>query len=123
MQVTPHTDVDVVAIEQDDAVSVMLELFAPTSQSDATRPPAAVEIVLDRSGSMNGDRLETAKHALISLIDRLRPDDRLGVIAFDDDIAVVVPAGELADKNAARHAVAQVGPGGMTNLSGGLLRG
>ena len=52
-----------------------------------------------------------------------RRSDRFGVVAFDDEVQVVVPAGGLADKHAARHAIASLHSGGMTNLSGGLLRG
>jgi Ca-activated chloride channel homolog len=123
MQVNTYADVDVVAVEQEDEVTVMLELSAPATASAAPRPPAAVQVVLDRSGSMHGERLDAAKQALVRLVDRLDPSDRFGVIAFDDDVRVVAPAGELHDKEAARRAIAGVYSGGSTNLSGGLLRG
>jgi Ca-activated chloride channel family protein len=123
MQVNAHADVDVVAVEQDDQITVMLELVAPTAQTDKPRPAATVQVVLDRSGSMDGERLDAAKEALVRLVDRLDPTDRFGVVAFDDEVQVVVPAGGLTDKNAARKAIASLVTGGMTNLSGGLLRG
>jgi Ca-activated chloride channel homolog len=123
MQVNTYVDVDVVAIEQDDEVTVMLELSAPAPESVARRPPAAVQVVLDRSGSMHGQRLDAAKQALLRLVERLDASDRFGVIAFDDDVRVVAPAGELHDKDAVRRAVAGVYSGGSTNLSGALLRG
>jgi len=123
MQVDAHADVDVVAVEQEDQVTVMLELVAPTAQTDGQRPEATVQVVLDRSGSMDGERLEAAKQALVRLVDRLEPTDRFGVVAFDDAVKIVVPAGALTDKHAARHAIASLASGGMTNLSGGLLRG
>lgn len=123
MHVNAHADVDVVAVEQDDQVTVMLELVAPTAQTDSTRPPATVQVVLDRSGSMDGERLDAAKEALVRLVDRLDPTDCFGVVAFDDEVQVVVPAAGLTDKAATRHAIASLVSGGMTNLSGGLLRG
>ena len=123
MQVSAHADVDVVAVEQDDQVTVMLELVAPTAQTDKPRPAATVQVVLDRSGSMGGERLNAAKEALVRLVDRLDPTDRFGVVAFDDEVQVVVAAGGLTDKHAARHAITSLVTGGMTNLSGGLLRG
>jgi Ca-activated chloride channel homolog len=123
MQVNAHMDVDVVAVEQDEQVAVMLELLAPALDTDEERPPATVEVVLDRSGSMGGERLEAAKAALVRLVDRLDPGDRFGVVAFDDEVRVVVPAGPLTDKHAARGAIAGLDAGGCTNLSGGLLRG
>ena len=123
MQVKTYVDVDIVAVEQDDEVTVMIELVAPAPVSNAPRPSAAVQVVLDRSGSMDGERLGAAKQALVRLVDRLDPNDRFGVVAFDDEVQIVIPAGELHDKHAARHAIASLHTGGMTNLSGGLLRG
>jgi Ca-activated chloride channel family protein len=123
MRVHAHIDVDVVAVEQEEQVSVMLELVAPAAEQAAERPAATVQVVLDRSGSMSGERLEAARQALVRLVDRLDPADRFGVVAFDDDVQVVVPAGRLTGKAAARAAIAALEPGGLTNLSGGLLRG
>lgn len=123
MQVNAHVDVDVVAVEQDDLLTVMIELVAPSAHDESERPAAAVQVVLDRSGSMDGERLHAAKQALVRLVDRLDAGDRLGVVAFDDEVQVVVPAGELKDKELARNAIAALSPGGMTNLSSGLLRG
>lgn len=71
MLVNALVDVEVVALEQEDEVTVMLDLAAPGAPTDATRPPAAVQIVLDRSGSMFGERLDAAKQALTRLVDRL----------------------------------------------------
>jgi Ca-activated chloride channel family protein len=123
MQLDAHMDVDLVAVEQDDEVTVMLELTAPDEQREAPRAPATVQIVLDRSGSMSGERLEAAKHAIAGLTERLDAADRLGVVAFDDQVSVEVAAGPVRDRAALRAAILAIGPGGTTNLSGGLLRG
>jgi Ca-activated chloride channel family protein len=125
MHLTAHLDVDVVAVETDDEVSVLLELAAPPAEpTGPARPPATLEVVLDRSGSMQSDgRLEGAKRALLALIDRLEPTDNFGLVTFDKETRVVVPAGPLTDKNAVRTDIAAVDPGGMTDLSGGYLRG
>lgn len=123
MQLNSYLDVDVVAVEQDDQITTMLELIAPVPRADNPRPPAAVQVVLDRSGSMSGDRLDAAKLALIRLVDRLEPSDQFGLVVFDDEVQVVIPAGPVADKQVTNHAIAQILPGGCTNLSAGLLRG
>ena len=114
---------DLVAVEQNDELTLLVELTAPTTTAATTRQPATLQVVLDRSGSMAGDRLEGAKSALIALVDRLDPADNLGVLAFDDDTQIVVPAGPLTSKTAVKHAIATVDAGGSTDLSSGYLRG
>jgi len=123
MHISTHLDVDVVALESRDRVTLMLDLTAPMLVGGGERPPAAIQVVLDRSGSMGGDRLAVARRALDALLARLGPLDVVGVVAFDDEVSVVVPAGPRGDGAAARAAVAALVPGGMTNLSGGVLRG
>jgi len=123
MNLNALLDLDIVAVEAEDEVSVLLELTAPEADTTKTRAPAALEIVLDRSGSMSGDRLEAAKDAIEALIDRLDPTDSFGLVVFDDAVHVAVPAGPLTDKEGVRRLVRGIYPGGMTNLSGGLMRG
>lgn len=125
MHVSAHLDVDVVALEADDTVTVLLELVAPTSATDAARADHTVVVVLDRSGSMNGGRLEHAKGALLRLVDRLADEDRFGLVAFDDQASVVVPAGtvDASGRNEIRHRIAALETGGSTDLSSGYLRG
>ena len=122
MNLTTTLDVDLVAVETTDEVAVLLELTAPTTRRPATTP-RTLQIVLDRSGSMAGDRLDAARQALASLVVRLDPADAFGLVAFDDEVQVTVPAGPLADKPATLAAIRALQPGGMTNLSGGYLRG
>ncbi len=123
MHLSTLLDCDLVAVEQHDELTLLVELTAPTPTTSVPRQAATLQIVLDRSGSMSGDRLEGAKTALIDLVDRLDPTDNLGVLAFDTDIQLVVPAGPLVDKLAVKHALAAIHPGGSTDLSSGYLRG
>ncbi len=126
MHVAAHLDVDVVALETDDQVTVML-------QFDAPQPPATTKrrightaiVVLDRSGSMSGDRLHNAKQALLSLVDRLDDRDRFGLVIFDDQARVLVPADHVGalGRTSIKQRIASVHPGGSTDLSSGYLRG
>jgi len=123
MNLNAHLEVDLVAVEQADRIALLLELGAPAAERSAPRPPAAVQVILDRSGSMAGERLEAALGAVGALVDRLDPRDGFGLVVFDDRVDVVVPAGPLRDKPAVRAAVAGVQARGCTDLSSGLLRG
>jgi Ca-activated chloride channel family protein len=123
MRLNALLDVDVVALEAEDQISVVLELVAPGRDSNAPRPPTTLEVVLDRSGSMADGRLEAAKDALEALISRLDPADNFGLVTFDDTVEVTIPAGPIADKDRVGHVIRSVWPGSLTNLSGGYLRG
>ena len=123
MHLSTTLDCDLVAVETDDEITLLVELTAPTPATTAVRQPATLQVVLDRSGSMAGDRLEGAKTALLALVDRLDPSDNLGVVAFDNQVQVVVPAGPLTDKAAVKRAIAAIQDGGSTDLSSGYLRG
>ena len=126
MHINAHLDVDLVAIESTDSVTLMLELEAPAADdSSKDRPEHTAAVVLDRSGSMNGLPLESAKRALISLVDRLDDRDRFGLVTFDDAAQVVIPAGKVGDlgRDRLRHDIDSVVAGGTTDLSSGYLRG
>ncbi len=87
------------------------------------RTPLALSLVLDRSGSMDGDRLEAAKAASISAVERLHPDDVVSVIAFDGQVDVVAPPAPRARHHQLVQQVHEIESRGSTNLSGGWLRG
>ena len=123
MKINALLDVNVVAHETEDEVAVLLELEAPAALADVTRPQASLQVVLDRSGSMDGAPLEGAKKALVALVRRLEPTDNFGLVTFDDSAQVVVPAGPLADKDAVIAQIQAVRAGGSTDLSAGYLRG
>ena len=122
MKIDAQLDVDVLAYEHDDKLSVLLELAAPASAT-AERAASAIQVVLDRSGSMAGDRLEGAKQSLLTLVDRLDPRDWFGLVVFDDQAVVVIPTAPLVDKAAAKRAITSVQSGGSTDLAAGYLRG
>lgn len=122
MKFSTALDVDAVAHESADEVSVLIELEAPDAPV-VDRARSALQIVLDRSGSMNGAPLDGAKKALTDVIARLDPQDVFGVVTFDDQAEVAVPAGPLSDKQQATQLVDAIFAGGMTDLSSGYLRG
>ena len=123
MHISALLDIDVIALESEDEITVAIDLEAPTAAPEKTRPPSSLEVVLDCSDSMGDGRLEAAKRALVSLVGRLDPTDNFGLVVFNDEAAVAVPAGPLQDKGAVHAAIQAMGHGGMTNLSSGYLRG
>jgi len=87
------------------------------------RPAANIAIVLDRSGSMQGEKLRRAKQAAIMAIERLGPQDIVSVIAYDDQIRVLVPATRVSDRDAIARAIEALEAGGSTALFAGVSKG
>ncbi len=83
MKVSASLELSVVALEQPDELTVLLEMAAPDGDHVAIRAPATPQIGLDRSGSMRRRRLDGAKTALLGVVDRLAATDNFGVVAFD----------------------------------------
>ncbi len=126
MKLNAHLDIDLVAVETTDSVTVMLDLEAPPAPTSSTpRPAHTAIVVLDRSGSMYDGRLTAAKRALIDLVSRLDDRDNFGLVTFDHEATVVVPAGRLGDlgRDRVRAAISGIDTGGATDLSSGYLRG
>ena len=84
MKVKAVLDVDMIAMEATDQVTLMLDLTAPENANQTSRPGQTVQVVLDRSGSMQGQPLDAAKGSLLKLVDRLAPQDCFGLVGFDD---------------------------------------
>lgn len=106
-----------------DRASMLVEVVAPELEERTEATPTALVVVLDRSGSMGGERLQHAKRALQDVVERLSPADSFGLVVFDHQVSVPVPAGPLADKAAVRRAIEAVHPGGSTDLGAGLVEG
>lgn len=124
MKMSARPEFDVVALNTPDSVLLLLEIEAPERAPGRARPPATLEVVVDRSGSMTKDRrIEGVVEALLGLVDRLDPTDHFGLVSFNTQAKVEVPAGPLTDKDSLRQRLSQVRAHGGTDLSSGLLRG
>lgn len=87
------------------------------------RPPIGLAFVIDRSGSMGGDRLVAARGAAARAVERLHPDDVVSVVAFDGIVETVAAPDRRSRHPQLVAAVDAIEAGGSTNLSGGWLRG
>jgi hypothetical protein len=65
--------------------------------ADWTRPAADIVVAVDKGWSMAGDLAQTLE-GIALMIDRLRPDDRFGMVVFDDTARMLIPLGAVTDK-------------------------
>jgi len=112
-------DHQLLAVEREHRVHYMLELTAPKAPATERRP-LHLALVIDRSGSMAGPKLEVAKACAAYLARRLTPTDELAVITYDDEVRLELPLAAVgSDQLALEHALHRIEAGGSTNLSGG----
>lgn len=88
----------------------------------ARRPPISVVLVMDSSGSMEGDAIADARQAALALVDGLADGDRLAVVTFDSQSRVLVPSTTITKTTRAdaRARVETMTARGTTDLAGGL---
>ena len=112
-------DHSVLAVESEHTLHAMVELRAPEAPA-GDRPPLRLALVIDRSGSMAGEKLDTVKRSATFLHDRMGSDDSLAVVAFDDEVRLVASLGPARPE--VREALQRIDAGGSTNLSGGWFK-
>ncbi|WP_375495578.1 VWA domain-containing protein [uncultured Nostoc sp.] len=91
--------------------------------AESPRRNLNLSLVIDRSGSMAGAPLHHALKAAESVVDQLEPNDILSVVVYDDEVDSVVPPQAVTNKAALKNSIHKVRAGGITNLSGGWLKG
>ncbi len=87
------------------------------------RAPVNIALVLDRSGSMAGEKLARAKDAAIKSLDYLNANDIVSVIVYDDLVDVIVPATKLTDKSRIAGEIERIRDQGSTALFAGVSKG
>ncbi len=87
------------------------------------RPPVNLCLVIDRSGSMNGDKIEKAKAAAIEAVRRLGPDDVFSLVAYNNGVQTLVPARCVGNRVGLEEAIRSIRAGGGTALYGGVTQG
>ncbi len=96
---------------------------APSQAMSAVQMPLNLSLVLDKSGSMEGQKIADLRTAAKLAIDQLAPEDYVSLITFDDTATVAFPSQQAADKKALKATVERIRDGGGTHISFGISKG
>lgn len=103
-------------------VHVMLQLTA-SAEASGRRAPLNLCLVIDRSGSMEGQPLDYVKRACGHVVDMLQESDILSIVTFEDQVDVVMPARRVLNKALIKEHINRIEPGNTTNIFDGLAAG
>lgn len=95
-----------------------VKLKAPDQEESQS---SALALVIDRSGSMSGQKIEICKSAAIATAELLDAKDSIGVYAFDSQVHPVVPMTKVTSISAIANQISQIGSGGGTNIHPGMV--
>jgi Ca-activated chloride channel family protein len=100
----------------------LLASLVGADTAQAAAPPVNLAIVIDRSGSMKGERIARAMEAAAGIVDRLREEDSVTLVSFDTEAQVVFPATHptAAARSAMNGAIRAIRLGGDTCISCGI---
>lgn len=96
---------------------------SPFQTNRAGRIPLNLSLVIDRSGSMAGEKMDSAKKAAKGIIDKLQPQDFVSIVMYDEYIDVLQPSVRAVYKDSIKAKIDKIKPRGSTNLWGGSEKG
>ncbi len=107
-------------LEDRQMLYMIVDLETPLAARSAPSPPLNVCIVIDRSTSMQGEKMDMVKATAIQILRNLRPQDILSVVTFSDRAEVIIPAAFHQERARLEARIQMIQPGGATEMFQGL---
>ena len=114
---------NLVKINEPQLVYVLLEIGPREEKEKLPTPPLNICLVLDRSTSMQGDKMDMVKATAIQLLRNLRADDVLSVVTFSDHAEVIIPSSFNTDNKKQDGRIQMIHTSGATEIYTGLTAG
>jgi len=123
VELTAELDRPVILADQEQIVYLRVGLRGCPMEILEERAPVNVAIVIDKSGSMRGHKIESAKEAAILALHRLKSKDIVSVVLYDSDVEVLVSATKMTNRDHIIRKIRSIGAGGSTALYAGVQTG
>ena len=114
---------NLVKLDEPQLIYMLLEMSPREEKETLPSPPLNICLVLDRSTSMQGDKMDMVKATAIQLLRSLRAEDVFSVVAFSDYAEVVIPAAFNTDKKKQEARIQMMQTTGATEIYNGLKAG
>jgi uncharacterized membrane protein/uncharacterized protein YegL len=102
--------------KMDDLDRALPAKLAPPKSPEGT----SVVLIIDKSSSMEGRKIELARLSAIGVVDHLRPLDNIGVLIFDNSFQWAVPMRRAEDKSLIKRLISGITPDGGTQIAPAL---
>ena len=123
VELTVEVDRPVLLVDEEQTVYLRVGLRGCPVEILGERAPVNVAIVIDKSGSMGGDKIEAAKEAAILALHRLKSKDIVSIVLYDSNVEVLVPATKMTNRDRIIRKIRSISAGGSTALYAGVQTG
>jgi Ca-activated chloride channel family protein len=114
---------NLVHLNEPQLIYVLLETGPRQIGEKNPSPPLNICLVLDRSTSMHGEKIEVVKAAATQIMRSLRAEDIFSLVAFSDRAEVLIPSAFQSDRIKLQSRIQMIQTGGATEMYQGLEAG
>lgn len=116
-------DYDVVTVQRPHKLYLLARFAAGSAPGDSHRRPLNISLVIDRSGSMAGAKIDYTRQAAQFLIQHLGSRDTFSIVLYNDKVETLLAPEIVSNKDRIIQLIDNIQVRGTTNLSGGWLEG
>ncbi|MCL4529037.1 MAG: VWA domain-containing protein [Chloroflexi bacterium] len=109
-----------VHLDEPQLIYVLVEIAPRETGEKLPAPPLNICLLLDRSTSMQGEKIDVVKAAATQVMRSLKPEDIFSVVTFSDRADVLIPAAFQPDRSKLQARIQMMQTGGATEIFQGL---